>query len=100
MKSIKKIFYGFQVITGIILINSSLAFANGKEGETAIVTKIDTSNLSGISFWLVTLYNDERIWYSILVTLSMAVVGILIAKIADVFLKIAGFEVSKIEHNE
>jgi len=100
MKSINKIFYGLLVVIGIIIIYSSLTFAGEKGSETAIETKIDTSNLSGISYWLVTLYNDERIWYSILVTLSMAVVGILIAKIADVFLKLAGFEVSKIEHNE
>jgi len=100
MNSIKKLYYSSLVVIGTIVFYSSHTFAGGKGDETTIETKIDTSNLKGISHWLVTLYNDERIWYSILVTLCMALVGVLIAKIADVFLKIAGFEVSKIEHNE
>jgi hypothetical protein len=77
----------------------SMLLAGGKaEGELAI--KVPTDNLSGISLWIVGLYNDDRALYSIIVLLTMAGIGIIIALIADFILKLLGLEVSKITHHE
>ena len=101
MNSIKKfVHHLYLLLVTITLFCPSYLFAGEKGNENAITNKVDTSNLSGISLWLVNLYNEERVVFALVVTLSMAVIGILIAKIADLVLKLVGFETTKIEHHE
>lgn len=66
----------------------------------AIQKKIDVTKLHSLSLWLTNLYNDERMMFAIVVTLSMALIGITIAFVADIILKIFGLEVTKIKHLE
>ncbi len=44
---------------------------------------------------------NENIWlYAIIVTVLMGAVGLLIALVTDIILKMIGMEVHKIEHHE
>lgn len=84
----------------VMLIMFPLSFFLGVEKEGDIVTKVDISNLTGLRLWIVNLYNDERLLFALLVTFVMAGVGISIAFITDIILKLFGLEVTKIEHHE
>ena len=84
----------------VMLIMFPLSFFLGVEKEGDIVTKVDISNLTGLRLWIVNLYNDERLLFALLVTFVMAGVGISIAYITDIILKLFGLEVTKIEHHE
>jgi ABC-type phosphate/phosphonate transport system permease subunit len=84
----------------VMLVMFPASFFLGVEKEGYLDVKVDVSQLSGISLWLVNLYNDERLIFAILVTLVMATVGMSIALFTDVLLKAFGLEVTKIEHHE
>ena len=84
----------------VMLIMFPVSFFLGVEKEGNLTTKVDIANLSGFNLWIVNLYNDERLVFAILVTVVMAVVGMTVAILADVVLKLFGLEVSKIEHHE
>ena len=61
---------------------------------------VDTSKLEGIRLWLTNLYNTQRFAFAVVVTFTMATIGITIAFLADVILKMLGLEISKIQHHE
>jgi hypothetical protein len=78
-----------------------LAWASGGgEKATKLERKIDLSNLSGINHLFAHWYNDNIWLYAIIVTVLMGVIGLGIALVTDVILKMIGLEVSKIEHHE
>jgi ABC-type nitrate/sulfonate/bicarbonate transport system permease component len=82
------------------LLSLHLAVMAAEKEVGVLPQKISVDNLSGISFWLAGLYNDERLYYSLLVTLIMGVVGLSIGFVTDLILKIFGLDVSKITHHE
>ena len=62
--------------------------------------RVSTEGLSGISLFIVDLYNDQRLIYAILTTVAMALFGGLIALSVDFILARLGLTVSKMEHRE
>jgi ABC-type phosphate/phosphonate transport system permease subunit len=82
-----------------IFFPSYLALAHGGEGEP-IPDKVPLDKLSGITLWLAQLYNDEKVLFAILVTVTMGIVGLILGVLTDLFLKIFGLDVSKIAHHE
>lgn len=78
---------------------SYLALAHGAEGEP-IPDKVPLDKLSGVSLWLAQLYNDEKLLFALLVTVTMGLVGIILGYLTDIVLKIFGLDVSKISHHE
>ena len=62
--------------------------------------KVDLANLSGINYFFASWYNDNMWVYAIIVTVLMGLLGLLIALVTDIFLKMIGMEVHKIEHHE
>lgn len=69
----------------------SVALAGGGHGEDAAISEIvDTQGKSGLSLFLANLYNDHRLMYALLVTATMAVLGMIVAQIADLVLRAVG----------
>ncbi|HEY9074621.1 MAG TPA: hypothetical protein VIN67_10860 [Desulfobaccales bacterium] len=62
--------------------------------------KVDLTNLSGINHFFASWYNDNLWVYAIIVTALMGVMGLVIATVADIVLKMIGMETHKIEHHE
>ena len=62
--------------------------------------KIDLAKLSGLNYFFASWYNDNMWLYAIIVTVLMGVIGLLIALVTDIILKMIGMEVHKIEHHE
>jgi hypothetical protein len=81
------------------MVNILPVFASGKE-EGVIPDKIDTTAMSGLTLFIVGLFNDQRLYFALFVTVTMAVVGISIAFLTDIILKSLGLQVSKIVHHE
>jgi hypothetical protein len=78
-----------------------LAWASGGgEKATKLERKIDLANLTGINHTLAQWYNDSIWFYALVATVLMGAIGLIIALITDVILKMIGLEVSKIEHHE
>ncbi|TAL68821.1 MAG: hypothetical protein EPN82_09125 [Bacteroidetes bacterium] len=84
----------------ILFVLFPLSFFLGVEKEGLLNVRVDTSDLEGIRLWLTNLYNDHRFLFAVVVTLTMATVGITIAFLTDIILKVLGLEVSKIQHHE
>lgn len=95
----KRIFFYFLLIT-LYLIQHSFAFAGGGHEGEPIPGTVRLDKLSGISLWLAQLYNDDKLLFAILVTVSMGVIGLIIGNLTDFILKIFGLDVSKISHHE
>ena len=62
--------------------------------------EVDLANLTGINYFFAHWYNDNIWLYAIIVTAFMGVLGLAIALVTDVILKMIGMEVHKIEHHE
>ena len=91
----------------VILINLMLvglpiwAWAGGGgEKASKLEHKVDLANLSGFNYLFAKWYNDNIWLYAIIVTVLMGVIGLVIALVTDVILKMIGLEVTKIEHHE
>ena len=89
------------IIFNLILLSvpSALVWAAAEKAE-ALQKKVDVTKLSGINYFFASWYNDNMWLYAIIVTALMGVIGMLIALVTDVILKIIGMEVHKIEHHE
>ncbi len=74
--------------------------AEGLEVPEELGKKVDLANLSGINYFFAHWYNDNLWVYATIVTVLMGAVGFGIALVTDVFLKMIGMEVHKIEHHE
>jgi len=90
----------------IIFVNLMLlglpiwAWAGGGEKAVQLQHKADLTNLTGLNYMFAKWYNDNIWLYAIIVTVLMGVIGLIIALITDVILKMVGLEVTKIEHHE
>jgi ABC-type phosphate/phosphonate transport system permease subunit len=88
------------IIFNLILLSVPSTLWAAAEKAEALEKKVDVSKLSGINYFFASWYNDNMWLYAIIVTVLMGVVGMLIALVTDVILKMIGMEVSKIEHHE
>jgi hypothetical protein len=90
------------IIFNLLLLGLPIWAWAGGGGEKAskLEHKVDLANLSGINLMFAKWYN-ESIWlYALVATVLMGVIGLAIALVTDVILKLVGLEVSKIEHHE
>jgi hypothetical protein len=78
----------------------AIVFDQHEEESGEFEHRVSTEGLSGISLILVNLYNDHRLIYAIVTTISMAIFGGLIALSVDFILARFGLTVSKMEHRE
>ncbi len=63
----------------------------GGHGETGkLEHRVSTENKSGLNLFLSKLYNDHRLLYSLVVTFTMAILGIVVAQVTDFVLKLLG----------
>jgi ABC-type phosphate/phosphonate transport system permease subunit len=83
----------------LLAVPSTLVWAAAEKAE-ALQKKVDVTKLSGINYFFASWYNDNMWLYALIVTVLMGVIGMLIALVTDIFLKIIGMEVHKIEHHE
>jgi hypothetical protein len=91
------------IIFNLILLSFPGALAWAGEGldvPEELGKRINLSNLSGINYFFAHWYNDNIWLYAIIVTVLMGVMGMLIALVTDIILKMIGMEVHKIEHHE
>ena len=86
----------------LLLAMPALVWAAGP-GEKApdmAARQVKVAGLSAINAFFAGWYNDNKMVFAIIVTVIMGVVGGIIALVTDIFLKIVGLDVSKIEHHE
>jgi hypothetical protein len=90
------------IIFNLLLVSLPVwAWAGGGgEKATTLERKVDLANLSGINYLFASWYNDSIWLYALVATVLMGVIGLGIAFFTDIFLKMIGMEVSKIEHHE
>jgi len=69
-----------------------LVFAGGHEDTGDLDHKVDLENQSGINLVIAKLYNDHRLLFALAVTVTMAVVGIIIGQVTGVLLRILGLK--------
>ena len=74
--------------------------AEGLDVPQELGKKVDLTTLSGINYFFAHWYNDNIWFYAIFVTVLMGLLGLAIALVTDIILKMIGMEVSKIEHHE
>jgi hypothetical protein len=84
----------------LLSVSSTLVWGAAEKAE-ALDKKIgNLDKLSGLNYFFASWYNDNMWLYAIMVTVIMGVVGLLIALVTDVILKMIGMEVHKMEHHE
>jgi hypothetical protein len=85
----------------LLAVPSALLWASeGLDIPEELGKKVDLNNLNSISYFFAHWYNDNLWVYATLVTVLMGVVGLAIALVTDVILKMVGMETHKIEHHE
>ena len=83
----------------LLAVPSTLVWGAAEKAE-ALNKKIDLAKLSGLNYFFASWYNDNMWLYAIMVTVLMGVIGLLIALVTDIILKMIGMEVHKMEHHE
>ena len=83
----------------LLAVPSTLVWGAAEKAE-ALEKKIDVTKLTGLNYFFASWYNDNMWLYAIMVTVIMGVVGLLIALVTDIILKMIGMEVHKMEHHE
>jgi len=84
----------------LLAVSSTLAFAEGAAKAEPLQKTIDLAKLTGLNYFFASWYNDNMWLYAIMVTAIMGVIGLLIALVTDVILKMIGMETHKMEHHE
>ena len=85
----------------LLMVPGTLLWAGeGLDIPEELGKKIDLANLSGINYFFAHWYNDNLWVYAIMVTAIMGCLGLAIALVTDIILKMIGMETHKIEHHE
>jgi len=85
----------------LLTLPSTLLWAGeGLDIPAELGKKVDLTNLSGINYFFAHWYNDNMWVYAGIVTALMGLLGLAIALVTDIFLKMIGMDVHKIEHHE
>ncbi len=90
------------IILNILLLGvpALLWASEGLDVPEELGKKVDLANLGGINHFFAQWYNDNLWVYAAIVTALMGLLGFAIALVTDVFLKMIGMDVHKIEHHE
>jgi len=83
----------------LLAVPSTLVWGAAEKAE-ALNKKIDLAKLTGLNYFFASWYNDNMWFYAIMVTVLMGVIGLIIALVTDIILKMIGMEVHKMEHHE
>ncbi len=80
------------ILGSVILINvTALPAAAGEHDEEGeLEHAVTTDGKTGINLILAQLYNEDRLMYSLVVTLTMAILGIVVAQVTEWLLKLVG----------
>ena len=97
MKRLCVIIFNFFLLT---LPGTLLWAGEGLDVPEELGKKVDLTHLSGINYFFAHWYNDNLWVYAIMVTAIMGLLGLAIALVTDVILKMIGMETHKIEHHE
>ena len=97
MKRLCVIIFNFFLLT----VPGALAWASeGLDIPEELGKKVSLTNLSGINYFFAHWYNDNLWVYAGITTALMGLLGLSIALVTDVILKMIGMETHKIEHHE
>ena len=97
MKRLSVIIFNFFLLA----VPGTLLWASeGLDIPEELGKKVDLANLSGINYFFAHWYNDNLWVYAGIVTVLMGLLGLTIALVTDIFLKMIGMDVHKIEHHE
>ena len=97
MKRLSVIIFNFFLLT----LSSTLLWASeGLDVPAELGKKVDLTHLSGINYFFAHWYNDNLWVYAAITTALMGLLGLSIALVTDVILKMIGMETHKIEHHE
>jgi ABC-type phosphate/phosphonate transport system permease subunit len=88
------------ILNFLLLSVPATMLCAAEEKAIKLEQKVDLAKLSGINHFFAYWYNENLWLYATIVTVLMGVVGLLIAVVTDLLLKMIGMEVSKIEHHE
>ena len=81
-------FFVFLAVSMVIAVPTVAGGGHGDTGE--LEHKITTSDKTGLNLLLTQLYNDHRLIYSLVVTLTMAFLGMVVALATELLLKLLG----------
>ena len=84
----------------LLAVPSTLVWGAAEKAEALDKKISNLDKLSGLNYFFASWYNDNMWLYAIMVTAIMGVVGLLIALVTDIILKMIGMEVHKMEHHE
>ncbi|MEP0829157.1 MAG: hypothetical protein HRF51_11605 [bacterium] len=79
------------ILASILLFPLILSAGDDHEEGGDLDYVVPTDNLSGLSLFLADLYNEHRLLYALIVTATMALLGILVALVTDYLLRLIGF---------
>ena len=97
MKRLSVIIFNFF----LLMVPGTLLWAGeGLDVTEHLGRQIDLAYLSGINYFFAHWYNDNLWVYAGIVTALMGLLGLSIALVTDVILKMIGMETHKIEHHE
>ncbi|UCC79344.1 MAG: hypothetical protein JSW64_13895 [Candidatus Zixiibacteriota bacterium] len=82
----------FGVIIAASLYPALVFAGGGSEDAGDLEHKVDLEDQSGINLIIAKLYNDNRLLFALAVTVTMAVVGIIIGQITGVLLRLLGLK--------
>ncbi len=95
----RKLWIGL-VAAAFVAAPALLAASEGLDVPEALKQTASLEGLSGIGLFFARAYNENSWLYAAYCTVTMAVVGMVIAFVTDLALKAVGMEVHKIEHRE
>lgn len=79
------------ILASILIFPLILSAGDDHEEGGNLDYVVPTDSLSGLSLFLADLYNEHRLLYALIVTATMALLGILVALITDYLLRLIGF---------
>jgi hypothetical protein len=90
------------IINFLLLTAPALVWAAGPGEKVPDMgtRQVSLTGLSGMNLFFAGWYNDNKWVFALLVTVTMGVIGVIIAFVTDIFLKRAGLDVSKMDHHE
>jgi hypothetical protein len=84
----------------LLAVPSALADSEGLGTPDELERTVSLEGLTGISLFFTRAYQQNGWLYALYCTVTMAVLGVVIAFVTDFLLKAVGLEVHKIEHKE
>jgi len=88
------------LLAAVVAVSATEVSAGDHGSDDELEHRVQVEDLSGFNRWLGELYNDNRWLFAVVVTATMALMGTVIALVADVVLKRLGLGVKPMRHGE